>query len=447
VGQVRTYSSRHVKWGFSLAVAMVFVLVLWTHLCAADSRSRPALDSGLVPAILLHRPEKGSEYVILVDKSAQKVFVYSWHDLSRPLRIYACSTGENPGPKTRQNDKRTPEGIYFFTHSYLKKDLSPIYGVRAFPIDYPSPMDRKEGNGGYGIWFHGTDKPLVPNDSNGCIVLENGNIEEMASYITLNDTPVVICAKIEMKDRDKVEKEKREMLKIIETWRRDWEGENIERYMSRYGKSFTLDGRNWSQYKAYKTMLAERYAQIMVDVENVWLLKHGGTVLAKFDQNYRTERLQSRGEKRLYFSQNSKEWRIVGEFFKKKELKRGPPKEPYFGLKEEIRRFVSSWQEAWEGKDLKGYIQCYDTAFVSRGMDLGAWKTHRERLNRKQRFLNINIADLNIQPISSREAKVRFRQRYQADTYEDYGLKSLLVVKKGQDWRIKKEEWQPLQGN
>ena len=137
----------------------------------------------------------------------------------------------------------------------------------------------------------------------------------------------------------------------------------------------------------------------------------------------------------------------MGEFFKKKELKRGPPKEPYFGLEEEIRRFVSSWQEAWEGKDLEGYIRCYDTAFASRGMDLGAWKTHRERLNRKQRFLNINITDLNIQPISSREAKVRFKQRYQADTYEDYGLKNLLVVKKGQDWRIKEEKWQPLQGN
>jgi murein L,D-transpeptidase YafK len=384
--------------------------------------------------------------VILVDKSAQKTFVYQWKDLSRPLRTYKCSTGENNGPKARQNDKKTPEGIYFFTHSYLKKDLSPIYGVRAFPIDYPSPMDKKEGNGGYGIWFHGTNKPLKPNDSNGCVVLKNQYIDEMASYITLNDTPAVICSRIEMVERSELERERRKMQEIIESWRRAWEGKMIDRYMSFYSPRFSVDGRDWNQYKAYKARLARSYKQIMVDIDHLWLLKNGSTILAKFDQRYQTERLQSEGEKRLYLQQNSKEWKIVGEFFHKKELKRGPPTDPYFYTQEEIRKFILSWQDAWEKKNLEEYILCYDAAFTSRGMDLDAWKAHRDRLNRKYRSININITDLKILPASTREARISFKQTYQADAYQDCSVKRLVVVKKGRDWRIKEEEWQPIQG-
>jgi murein L,D-transpeptidase YafK len=433
--------------GPSLFALIVAVCLLWTNPCGADS-SRPSThESGLVPSSLLYRPSQGSDYVILVDKSAQKTFVYQWKDLSRPLRTYECSTGENDGPKARQNDKKTPEGIYFFTHSYFEKDLAPIYGIRAFPIDYPNPMDKKKGNGGYGIWFHGTDKPLKPNDSNGCIVLENHNIDDLASFITLYDTPAVICSRIEMVERSQLEKEKREMLEIIETWRRAWQGKMVDQYMSFYSRRFTLGGRDWNQYKEYKARLARTYRQIMVDIENLWLLRNGSTILAKFDQRYQTEKLQSEGEKRLYLQQNSKEWKIIGEFFQRKELRRGAPKDPYFSTQEEIRRFILEWQDAWEEKDLEGYISCYDTEFASRGMDLRAWKMHRDRLNHQYRTLNIVIIDLEILPASTREAKVRFKQIYEADAYQDYGIKDLVVVKKGRDWRIKEEEWQPMQGD
>ena len=435
------------KSGPPLFALIVSVCLLWTNPCAADSSRYSAFESGLVPSPLLYRAARGSEYVILVDKSDQKTLVYQWKDLSRPLRTYKCSTGEKDGPKARKNDKKTPEGIYFFTDSYSEKDLAPIYGIRAFPIDYPNPMDKKKGNGGYGIWFHGTDKPLKPNDSNGCIVLENHNIDDLASFITLHDTPAVICSRIEMVERSKLEKERGEMLEIIETWRRAWQGKMIDQYMSFYSPRFTLEGKDWNQYKEYKARLARSYKQIMVDIENLWLLKNGNTILAKFDQHYQTERLQSEGEKRLYLQQNSKVWKIVGEFFKRKELRRGPPKDPYFSTQEEIGRFILSWQDAWEEKDLDGYISCYDTGFTSRGMDLREWKIHRDRLNLKYSSLNIVIMDLEILPVSTREAKVSFKQIYEADAYQDYGIKNLVVVKKGQDWRIKEEEWQPIQGD
>jgi len=51
---------------------------------------------------------------------------------------------------------------------------------------------------------------------------------------------------------------------------------------------------------------------------------------------------------------------------------------------------------------------------------------------------------LKIERTSAVMATVSFTQKYEADDYEDEGLKSLLLVKRGKDWKIKEEEWKPL---
>ncbi len=401
-------------------------------------------EQKLVPASLLYWPEEDSDYAILVDKSAQKVFLYRWDNLFAPVKVFNASTGENNGPKSTKNDKKTPEGVYFFTDCYKKNELAPRYGTRAFPIDYPNPMDKKKGRDGYGIWFHGLDKPLKPKDTNGCIALDNHNIDELATYIQLNDTPVVINSRIEMVSPDAQEKEKKQLLKVIEDWRRAWERKEIDQYMSFYSPRFTSDGKNREQWKKYKTLVANKYNEITVEIENLRLLKNDGIVMAKFGQRYSTERLESKGEKRLYLQQNSTEWKIVGEFFQKEKVRRFAPKKPYGSSLEDIKRFIFSWKKAWQEKDLQTYMLCYDARFRSRGMDLEAWKKHRQRLNLKYQSVKVDVMGLSIVQVSNQTAKVSFKQNYLADEYLDFGLKNLLLVKRGEHWKIKEETWQRL---
>ncbi len=408
----------------------------------AEKTSKKARN--LVPAALLFWPEEGSEYAILVDKSAQKVFLYRWDNLLAPVKVYNASTGENNGPKAKRNDKRTPEGVYFFTDAYEKSELAPRYGSRAFTLDYPNPMDKKKGRDGYGIWFHGLDRPLKPKDTNGCIALDNPNIDELANYIQLNDTPVVISSKVEMVSPDEQEKEKKQLLEVIEDWRRAWENKEIDQYMSFYSPRFTSDGKNRDQWKAYKALVANKYNQITVRIENLRVLKNDGIVLAKFDQRYSSDRLESKGEKRLYLHQNSTEWKIVGEFFQKEKLSRFAPEKPYAPSLDDIKRLISSWKKAWEEKDLQTYMLCYDAEFRSRGMDLEAWKEHRQRLNAKYHSVKVEVMDMSIVQVSKWTAKVNFKQNYQADEYQDFGLKNLLLVKRGKHWKIKEEEWHQL---
>jgi len=443
MGKITTCLSKF-KTGLLLFTLISLILFQWGDFLFASPAKQQKNKPGLVPAPLLKFQEKGSPYAILVDKAIQKIFLYHRDRPFTPIRVYKCSTGENGGPKTKKNDRKTPEGIYFFTNSFVKKELSPIYGIRALPIDYPNPLDRKEGRGGYGIWFHGSNKPLKPNDTNGCIVLDNPSIDELASYIKLNDTPTIISSNIEMVDSKKREKETKKLGQIIENWRKAWEAEKIDEYMSFYNPRFTSQGMNWKQWRKYKARLAKQYKQIRVEVHNLRLLRANGVVLAKFTQRYRAPGFESWGEKRLYLQQNSNQWKISGEFFKESAKKRIAPEKPRLSSLKEIRQFITFWREAWEKKDLNTYISCYDPTFRSRGMNLKAWKNHRERLNGRYGSLKIEFHGLKIVQDSPQRARVSFKQSYRANGYQDYGLKKIFLIKKGKNWLIKTEKWRPL---
>jgi len=434
---------------YFLILLLVFpAAVQWMWPSDAHEAPRPkgpVAFSRIVPSPVLKWPEKGPEYAIVVEKVAQKVHVFHRDNPRTPIKTYPCSTGENGGAKTRMNDRKTPEGVYFVIKSYVEKDLSPIYGARAFPLDYPNPIDKKEGRGGYGIWFHGTNKPLKPRDTNGCIVLENNNINDLARYITLYETPIIISAKMPMADQTIFERESKELEQRIEAWRRAWEGKDIDEYMALYHPTFSTGSKNWDQYKDYKTRLAKQYERISVDIDNLSIVRNDGLVVASFHQTYRTSSFQSTGIKRLYLQQNSKEWKITREEFEGKDLTQVVVKKPRPTPRETIEAFLERWKAAWEKEDLKDYMACYDRTFISRGMNRWAWKKHRQRLNSKFSSVRVDIRDIDIQDVSQKTAQVTFVQDYRADQYQDFGLKTISLIRRGQEWKIKKEEWEPLE--
>ena len=279
-------------------------------------------------------------------------------------------------------------------------------------------------------------------------MLENRDIEALAAYIKLNDTPVVIDSQIEMITPAEHQRRVAALDEVIEAWRAAWEQEDIGRYMSYYGTTFSAGRRNREQWREYKGRLARKYSRIRVDVKNLRLLSHAGVVLARFDQHYRASGIESIGVKRLYLRQNSTEWKIDAEYFKGSDTfmmaspTRPTPMPRSEPFRERIERFIYAWKQAWEQKDLDTYLACYAVDFQSRGMDLGAWQRHRERLNQKYRSVNVNISDLKVLAVTRDSVTVRFKQDYRADGYRDYGLKKIVLVKKGDDWKIKKEEWQ-----
>ena len=454
-----------------MVFALCCILGLWVSPAPVGAAK---FSADKVPAPILKWSEAGSPYVIIVDKSLQKVFVYQRENPHTPQWTYTCSTGENEGPKLRQNDRKTPEGIYFFTREYEQRELAPIYGVKAFALDYPNPVDKMDGKGGYGIWFHGLNKPLKPRDTNGCVALVNEDIDDLTPILRFADTPVVIVSRMEMVSPSDLEKERNKILQVIEKWRSGWETEDMDKYMSAYSSSFRSSGKDWYQWRAYKERLAKQYKKIRVKLQNLRILKNDGLVMTSFIQSYSNEHFDSTGRKTLYLRQNSEEWKIIGEYFESAEIlpvvakaePSSPPPEPAPMKKEpsvptarpvsevkagratndisEIRDFLSHWEKAWEEKNLGAYLTCYDASFESGGMNLKAWKNHKEKLNVKYRSIAVDIQDLKIEQASPFVATASFRQKYEADDYWDEGVKNLLLVKRGKTWKIKEEEWRPL---
>jgi murein L,D-transpeptidase YafK len=433
----------------SRGIAFAVPLIVLVHIAGAStSGAVPWANEtkGMIPDSFLYFSPRNPGQVLLVEKESQRAYLYQSTDLDRPFRVYPCSTGERSGPKRARNDKRTPEGIYYVTDSFTEQELAAIYGVRAFPIDYPSPLDRELGRMGYGIWIHGTNEPLKPRDTNGCIVFRNKDIIELSRFIHKRHTPIIITQKIKFIEKERLQREGTEFKRLVMAWLEAWRESRVDRYMSFYGEDFVAQGKNWHQWRAYKKSLSEKYGAIDIRIDGLQILRENGVVLARFVQTYKADGFFSNGVKRLYLLKKSPEWKITYEFFTKKKEFAGKPLPEVASETEasSIERLITRWQECWENKDLEGYMAAYAGDFTSRGLDRDGWRRYKAKINKESRRIRVEVNNLRIQLISSARAIAYLEQEYSSDRHHDYGRKTLQLVKRDGKWRIKRETWVPL---
>jgi murein L,D-transpeptidase YafK len=404
-----------------------------------------------LPSNLIISPKARPHYVIVVEKSAQRLLIYRFDGADyRLVTSYFCATGENSGDKEVSGDRKTPEGIYFFTKAVGEKYLTPIYGARAFPMDYPNLLDRRRGKDGDGIWVHGTNEELKARSTNGCVALFNEDIVHLDDYIRLWDTPIIIEQKLKYEKRHSLRTQGREFLEIVEGWREAWSGKELNRYLSYYANDFrwrNLDLQGWRQKKQRLNRL---YKAISVQLSDIRFFRQGKTVTAIFDEVYRSDRFASHGLKRIYLVQNSRQWRILGEEWRKSSRPQPPPllvtakvqkkSEP---PEDVLHRFVQKWRRAWERGDLPGYISCYHPGFKTLGMDLRSWNTYKKWLFERSSTRSVQVSDMSIR-IKGSSAVVVFKQKYSSDNHQDYGLKTLRLRRRNGRWTIHRETWQPL---
>ena len=291
--------------------------------CSAESPTLQSGAPGVIPANFVSLGE-GAGYGILVEKSAQRLYIYD--SSYNVIRTVVVTTGKRRGNKHRSGDRKTPEGIYFFTDVMDNKGLLPEYGVMALPTNYPNPIDITKRKNGGGIWLHATNqpsRPLKPYDSKGCVVTANEDILNVAEYIELETTPVVTVDKISFTSPAKIMEERAEVSDFLRQWKEDWESGDVERYILNYSENFRAMGKDRKGWMVYKEQLNQRNPNIRVEMKDLKILKHNEYVVAAFIQEYSSDTHSDRGIKRLYLNKNSDEWKIIGE-----EWREIPAKEP-----------------------------------------------------------------------------------------------------------------------
>ncbi len=403
-----------------------------------------------LPANLLISPHASPHHVILVEKSSQRIFIYHFDGDYRLVATYGCATGENPGDKQVSGDSKTPEGIYFFTKAVGEKYLTSTYGARAFPMSYPNLMDRRRSKGGNNIWVHGTNEELQERSTNGCIVLVNGDVVQLDSYIKLWNTPIIVEQELKYEDRSTLLHQGQLLLETVNGWSQAWSQKDLDRYLSYYASDFrwkNLDLQGWRKKKAW---LNQRYKKISVQLSDIRLFRQGDVVLATADMTYRSDRFASRGFKHLYLVQNSVDWRILAEEWHSAKRPAPPllqlaakPPPDRETAQESVRRFVEEWRRAWEQGDLPSYLACYHPQFRTRDMGLRGWSRYKRQLFSRSSERVIQLGDIETE-VQGSAAVVNSKQEYRSETYEDSGLKTLRLRWYRGRWTIFRETWKPL---
>ncbi|HUV51409.1 MAG TPA: L,D-transpeptidase [Anaerolineae bacterium] len=400
--------------------------------------------------------DSDTKYAVVVEKDTQQLLVYSYDDYDdsfKKMYSFKCSTGETAGRKFRSGDKKTPEGLYFFTDKYKKRDLSPIYGSMAFPIDYPNFFDRIEGRKGHSIWLHGTNQSIKAMDSNGCIVLANQDIDKLAKYIVLHKTPVVIVDKLSYASFDDKSGIKNSIFNFVEQWNHALENGTYHEYLECYAPEYLPDISWWTEWNKVQKIYSASNLDLSVEIKKRSILRHNGIYVILFDQFVRSsDKELHAGSKKLFLTYKGGFFRILGEESHgapTNQKDSNPLVSASLNLKRlledkhEITGFVDMWLKAWSTKDIKQYGSCYSSDFRSQGMNLKAWLNYKESLNSKYDFIRVSRDNLIIKQLGNKTT-ISFIQTYISNTFKAKGIKKLILIQGKDGWKIFRETWQKL---
>jgi murein L,D-transpeptidase YafK len=266
--------------------------------------------------ILQLAPEQ--KYALLADASRARLYLFENVEGEPRLKAdFYMTIGKNGTDKRTEGDKRTPMGIYQIAKELPRKSLTDLYGIGAFPLDYPNEWDRSKGRSGHGIWLHGVPSNTYsrpPRSSDGCVVVTNPDLKELSRWVVPGETPVIITDRADWLDRAEWEQVRGELRARIESWRGAWQGKESDNFLRHYDPSFLqgASGRAWAEAKRHNI---DGKAWIKVDLDHLGLFLYPGSDMAyaEFTQHYSSDRLSSTSEKHLYWRMEDGQWRIVLE--------------------------------------------------------------------------------------------------------------------------------------
>ncbi len=273
----------------------------------------------LVPEYLLQF-DPNQRYALVADTNKARLYLYK-NDNGEPRYVadYYLSSGLKGSEKLKEGDQRTPVGVYFVIDNLPKATLGALYGDGAYPINYPNEWDKRLGKNGHGIWLHGVPHDTYsrpPRASNGCVVLTNEDLHAVEKYLQIGHTPIIISNDIAWIDRKAWNNQRASIMSEVETWRKDWESINTDRYLQHYSGQFSNGNQNFSAWSAQKRAVNAGKTSVNVKLSNVSVFRYPGKdnmVVVTFDQDYRSNNLSNQMRKRQYWMQDGNTWKIVFE--------------------------------------------------------------------------------------------------------------------------------------
>lgn len=211
----------------------IFLSLLFAQAAAAEAE--------LPPYVLNWPPDISTVLVADASNSTLLWFERSADGRQQRREIY-LSVGENGIGKRREWDRRTPLGVYFITSQLDTSRMHEQYGITAFPLDYPNSRDRQRGRTGHGIWLHGVlpgDGRRPARDTDGCLAIPNEALAELAAFIDLEMTPVVI-GRHASPSLD-VDAMRQDVMRALSAWQDAWRRGDLAALATHYAATFSYE--------------------------------------------------------------------------------------------------------------------------------------------------------------------------------------------------------------
>ena len=267
---------------------------------------------------------KNIKYLIFIDVKSSRLFAFSNNEGKLEyISDYYISVGKNGYGKKYEGDKKTPIGTYFIKNKINKK-LPDLYGLGAYALNFPSVYDRLNNFTGSGIWIHGTPSSTYsrpPQSSDGCIVLSNNDINELAYILNKTGTPVIISDtglnSIGGRDSADIDISKNQILKKIKGWKKSWEEKDTEKYLEYYSNTARYNNDNYSKWTAHKINVFKRSQDLKIRIEDISIFEYPRNdedlILVKFKQIYSSNLLKNEMIKQQIWSKKDSIWSIIYE--------------------------------------------------------------------------------------------------------------------------------------
>ena len=110
--------------------------------------------------------------------------------------------------------------------------------------------------------------------------------------------------------------------------------------------------------------------------------------------------------------------------------------------KDLVSKHLEKWVRAWEKQDIELYLSFYSKEFKGSKERHADWRTSRQAAFKRPTNISIQLQNIQISQ-NKGTVEINFTQIFKSDGYSDIGIKELVWVKNGSDWRIIKETWMP----
>jgi murein L,D-transpeptidase YafK len=277
------------------------------------------VPSGKLPSNLLQL--SGTQrHAVAVDMQRNRIYLFEQRQQQAFLvaDLYAGIGSKGIG-KEVEGDKKTPVGVYFVTQQLADNELDELYGIGAYPVNYPNALDKARNRTGNGIWIHGVPRSTwtrAPMSSRGCVTIANRDFERLMGRVEAGTTPVIFADQLSWVEPQQLQQEQDELLLAIQQWSEDWQSLKTANYLSHYSENFVGQEKDFATWKEHKYRVNEHKEWIKVSLEDISLFKDPteDVVVATFFQDYQSNNYSSQNYKRQYWQRQADgSWKILLE--------------------------------------------------------------------------------------------------------------------------------------